>query len=96
MGVAADHLGRDRRDDIAESEQPAFLGHARVEHDLEQQIAELVLQRRPVLVLDRARDLIGFLDRVGRDGREILLDVPRTARFGSRSRRMISRSTSML
>ena len=66
-------------DNIAEVEQLFLFGHARVEHDLEQQIAQLVLQRRPVLILDRAGHFIGFFDRIGRDGREILLDIPRTA-----------------
>ena len=36
---------------------------------------------------DRVGDLIGFLDRVGRDGREILLEVPRAARARRAQRR---------
>ncbi len=46
---------------------------------LEQEIAELVLQRVEIVARDRVGDLVGFLDGVGRDGREALLDVPRTA-----------------
>ena len=37
---------------------------------------------RHVAALDRVGDLIGFLDRVGRDRREILLAVPRAAAIG--------------
>jgi hypothetical protein len=53
-----------------------FLGHARMEHHLEQQIAEFVAQRRHVTGHAGLRHLIGFLDRVRRDRGEILLDVP--------------------
>ena len=55
---------------------PGFGRHLRVEHDLELQVAELVGQGVHVVAADRVGDLIGFLDRVGRDGREILLAVP--------------------
>ena len=79
MRMARDHLGRDGLHDIAEREQAGFLGHARVIDDLEQQVAQFVLQARPVLVLDGAGDLIGFLDRVRRDGLERLFAVPRAA-----------------
>ena len=49
LGVTEDmrmpplHLVRDRRGDILEAEEPGFLRHAGVEHDLQQQIAELIL-----------------------------------------------------
>ena len=79
MRVAAHHLVGDRLGDAVEIEQPGFLGHARVKDDLEQQVAQLVLKRRHVAALDRVGDLVGFLDRIGRDGREILLEVPRAA-----------------
>jgi hypothetical protein len=47
-----------------------------VEHDLEQQVAELVLQVVQVAALDGVGDFIGFLDRVGSDGDEGLDGVP--------------------
>ena len=40
------------------------------------------LAGRPVLALDRVGDLVGLLDRVGRDGGEGLLDVPGAAALG--------------
>ncbi len=79
MRVAAHHLVGDRLGHIVEIEQPRFLGHAGVKYDLEQQIAELVLQRCQIAARDRVGDLIGFLDRIRRDRREILLPVPRAA-----------------
>ena len=79
MRMAPHHLVGDRRGDVVEGEMPGFLGHAGVEHDLQQQIAQFVLQRRHVVALDRIGDLVGLLDRVGRDRREILLAVPRAA-----------------
>ena len=53
-----------------------FLGHLRVEDDLQLQVAELVGERVHVVARDRVRDLIGFFDRVGRDRREGLHRVP--------------------
>ena len=61
------------------SKAPCFLRHAGVEHDLEQQVAEFVLEVAEVAAGDGVGDLVGFLERVGRDGREVLLQVPRAA-----------------
>ena len=85
--MAADQLARDALDDVAEIERAGLLGHPGMEHDLEQQVAELVLQVEKIAARDRLGDLIGFLDRVGRDGREILLEVPRAARARRAQRR---------
>ena len=82
MGMAPDHLLGNATGDVVEGEVAGFLGHAGVEDDLEQQVAQLVLQVREVLFLDRVGDLVGLLDRVGRDGVEVLFARPR----GSRSR----------
>ena len=65
-----------RADHVVEREMAGFLGHLRMEHDLELEIAELVGERVHVVARDRVGDLIGFLDRVGRDGREGLDAVP--------------------
>ena len=56
-----------------------LLGHAGVEDDLKQQIAQFVAQIGEVATRDRVGDLIGFLDRIGRDGRECLLQIPGAA-----------------
>jgi hypothetical protein len=47
-----------------------------MEHDLQQQIAKLVAQIVEIVTGDGIGDLIGLLERVRRDGREILLEVP--------------------
>ena len=82
MRMATFHLVGDRRGDIVKAEQAGLLGHPGVKGDLQQEVAELVFQRRHVAALDRVGDLVGFLDGIGRDGREILLDIPRAAAFG--------------
>ena len=79
MGMAADHLGGDGLDHIAEIEQSGFFRHAGVKHDLEQEIAQFVRQRLVIAILDAGRDFIGFLDGVRRDGGEGLGAVPGTA-----------------
>jgi hypothetical protein len=53
-----------------------FLGHASVKHHLEQKIAEFVLEVSEIATRDRIGDFVGFLDRIGRDARKILLEVP--------------------
>ena len=77
--VAGDHLGGDAAGDPVEVEEAPLLGHLRVVDHLQQQVADLALQVGPVLALDRVRDLVGLLDRVGGDAGEGLLDVPRAA-----------------
>ena len=82
LGVAEDvrmpalHLVADAVDHVLEREMAGFLGHARMEDDLELQIAKLVGERVHVVARDRVGDLIGFLDRIGRDGLEGLDAVP--------------------
>ncbi len=81
MGVAADHLGGDRLDHVAKGKQAGLGRHLGVIDGLEEEIAELVLEIVRVAAGDGVGDLIGFLDRVGRDGREVLHDVPGAAGF---------------
>jgi len=80
--VAPNELARDRLDHVAKCEGAAFLGHAGVEHDLKQEVAQLFLEVDEVAALDRVHDLIGFLEGVGRDGAKILLQVPRASGLG--------------
>jgi hypothetical protein len=79
VSPTAHHLVDDAPGHVVEGEAAGFLGHARMEHHLEQEIAELVLQRGHVVALDGLGHLVGFLDGVGRDGAEALLDVPGAA-----------------
>ena len=79
--MPADQLVGDGLDHIAEIERALLLRHAGVEHDLQQQIAQFFLEVGEIVARDRVGDLIGFLERVGRDGREILLQIPGAAGF---------------
>ena len=63
----------------SKSKAPLLARHLRMEHDLEQQIAELVLEVREVAALDRIGDLVRLLEGVGRDAREGLLAIPGAA-----------------
>ena len=80
--MAGLHLVRNRLRDIFETEQAALLSHARMEHDLQQQVAQFLAQFRHGVTLDRVGDLVGFLDRVRRDAGEILRQIPFAAVFG--------------
>ena len=70
------HLVADGPRDVGERKLAGLLRHARVKHDLEQQVAELVLEVRQVVALDGVGDFVSLLDRVWRDRRERLLEVP--------------------
>ena len=76
MRVAALHLVADRGYDIGQGKVTGFLSHARMKHDLEQQVAKLLLEIGHVGARDRVGDFIGFLDRIRSDAREILCDIP--------------------
>ena len=79
MRMAADHLARDRLDHVAEGKGVLLFRHAGVIDDLQQEIAEFLAEIVEIAARDRVGDLIGLLDRVGRDRRKILLEVPRAA-----------------
>ncbi len=78
MRMATDHFSGDRLDDVAESKRAFLFGHTGVKDHLQQQIAEFVAEVGEVVARDGVGHLIGFLDRVGRNGRKGLLEVPRT------------------
>ena len=85
--MPADHLFGDRLHDVAEGEFLRFLSHLRVIDNLQQQVAELVAQIVHIAARDGVGDLIGLLDRVGRDAGKVLLDVPRASRRWGRAGR---------
>jgi hypothetical protein len=65
--------------DLREVEPPTLLGHPRVKHYLEQEVAQLVAQLRRVALLDCVSDLVGFFDRERRNRGKRLLLIPGTA-----------------
>jgi hypothetical protein len=84
MRMAAYKLRRDALDHTPEVKQSRFLRHARVEDDLQQEIAQLVAQVVRFAPLNRIGDLVGLLNREGRDRCECLFQVPGTNRLPDR------------
>ena len=85
--MAAHQLGGHGLDHVAEIEGALLLGHAGMERDLEQEVAELVLEVGEIAARDGVGHLVGFLERIGRDGPEGLLEVPGAAAAGRAQRR---------
>ena len=79
MPNVEDRSLRDRLHDVAECKGVLLLCHAGVEHDLQQEIAELFPEIVEVAAGDGIHHLIGFLDRVRGNRRKFLLEVPRAA-----------------
>ena len=79
MRMPADQLGRDRLDDVGKIEGALLLGHARMECDLQQQIAQLVFQAIQIITSNGVGNLIGFLECIRGDRSKGLLEIPRTA-----------------
>ena len=79
MRMAADHLRCDRLDHVAEGKGVLLFRHAGVIDDLQQEIAQFLAEVIEIAARDRVGNLVGLLDRVGRDRRKVLLEVPRTA-----------------
>ena len=79
MRMTPAKLVADRPGRRFEVEGAALARHLCVKYHLEQKIAELVFEMRKIPALDGIGDLVGFLDRVGRDARKGLLAIPRAA-----------------
>ena len=79
MRMAADHLAADGLDHVIETEGAFLFGQLRVIDRLQQKIAQFLAKLGTGAARDGIGHLIGFLDRVGSDRIEILLEVPRTA-----------------
>ena len=93
--MAADQLGGDGLDHVAEIEGALLLGHAGMEGDLEQKVAQLVLEVVQVAARDGVGHLVGFLERIGRDGLEVCSRSQGQPLPGVRSAAMISISRAM-
>lgn len=85
--MAAHQFSGDRFHDVAKIEGALLLRHPGVENDLQQQIPKLVLQPGKIITSDGIGDLIGFFERIGSDGAEILFQVPRASGAGRAQRR---------
>ena len=70
------HLRHQRAGDVLHRERAALLGHHRVEEDLEEEIAQLVAQRRIVALTDRVVDFVRLLDQIRAERAVRLHPVP--------------------
>src|SRR5208282_5935389 len=53
--------------------------HLGIEQNLQQQIAEFARKLGPVPIIDRLEHLVSFFERIGLDGIESLLPIPRAS-----------------
>ncbi len=79
VGMAAHELFVDRPEDVADLEERRLFGHARVEDDLEHDVAKFLAELARVILVDRFQDLVRLLDEVGLDALMRLLPIPRAA-----------------
>ena len=77
--MAAGHLVGEAIEDVGHRELSGLAGDLAVEHDLEQQVAELLDEVVDVVLVDGVQHLVGFLDQVRFEGGAGLLAVPRAA-----------------
>ncbi len=64
MGMAADHLLGDRGKNCGDVELARLFGHPRDEEYLEEEIAELFLERRGSSPVDRLDDFVGLIEEI--------------------------------
>ena len=64
VGMAAHDLGRDRRLDVGQVEDPGLGGQLGVEHDLEEEVTELAGQRGRRARFERVVDLVRLFEQV--------------------------------
>ena len=76
--VAPDQLSDDAVGHVVDVPPSLVGGHLRVEHDLQQQVAELVAEAFVVAPVDRVEDLVGLLEQVPGQRAVVLFRVPRT------------------
>ena len=83
MGVPSDHLVPDPRDHVIKCENALFLGDLRLDHDLKEQVAELLFQvfgvARRFVDVDSADDLRRLFDACGFEAGMGLRPVPRAS-----------------
>ena len=79
MGVAVDQLFTDAVHHVVKAKGAGLPGHRGVEHHLEQDIAQLLLQIVHVHAVDGVGGLIGLLQHIGADGLMGLGPVPGAA-----------------
>ena len=80
MRMTGHHFIADRIGDTVEGEKPFLLSDCGMINGLQQKIAQFSLQIGHIAARNGIGHLIGFFDRIGGNGAETLLNVPRAAR----------------
>ncbi len=83
MRMAVDEFGGEPVEHVVDGKRRLLLRHLGVEEHLQKQVAEFACEFRPVAIVDRLEDFVGFFERVGLDGIESLFAVPGTAARGA-------------
>ena len=81
--VPARHFRAEALDDVLHREFTRLCTQLTVEHDLEQQVAELLHEVVARAFIDRFQHLVGLLDEVGLQGGPRLLAIPRATPLAS-------------
>jgi hypothetical protein len=79
MGMAAHELVHDATEHSGDRELGPFRGNLRVEHDLEQQVTELLAQCVGTAALESLQHFVRFFDEIGLERGRGLRAVPRAA-----------------
>ena len=82
MRVPAYELGGDCLDGVGDREVALLVRDLREEHDLEEQVAELLAEPGGVAAVDRLERLVGLLEQERAQRLQRLLAIPRAAAGG--------------
>jgi hypothetical protein len=76
MGMAPHQLGADATGHPGQIKTALLAGDAGMQHHLQQQIPQFLLQVTVIAVANRVRHLVGLLQHVGDEGAVGLLQIP--------------------
>ena len=78
-------LVREPIENVVDGKRSLLLAHLRIKEHLQQQVAKFTGKFLPVAIVDRFQNFVGFFQRVGLDGIECLLAIPRAASRSSQT-----------
>ncbi|MNN75495.1 hypothetical protein D3C81_1918020 [compost metagenome] len=79
MRMAIDQLLVELLNNIISCKSAQFLFHLRMKHNLQQKIPKLFPHMIRIIIINRLKHLVGFLDQIFADRLMGLLPVPRTS-----------------